>query len=837
VKTPELALIVLVAMVVAGSALALGTVHLAALCVVAVAATGAALLGLSVGGSTTRTRLPLLALAGLTLFTLLQALPLPMSVLAAIAPRNADVWARSLAPFGALGPRFAPISLDPAATLVEALKWATYACTFFAGARIGERRGLSPLLAIVFSTGLAVGAITFVHGLVEADTVYGIYEPGFAPLPWHVGPLLNPNNLSGYLNMSALCGLGLLYPHHTKMPAWFVGIGLVVVGAVDVVAASRGGIAALCVGVLVYLVATRERTRDGRDLPRGRRRAWIPALVIVGVAALAIASQKQWNELADRSLEKLRMLDGFRLVVADFWQLGAGRGAFESVFPAYAQLGGARVYTHAENFVVQWAAEWGVPVAGAALLTLAYLFRPWAMSVGREQRATAAWLAVAALAAQNIFDLALEVPGVMLGAVVLLGGLWGRASGERRSSDTQRRARSRVFRGVGLAMAALVALAALRGHPTVARDRDALAGQHALTPRDAAGMLALLRSAMTRHPAEPYFSLLGAVVVSETRGDPMPFIQRALERNPTNGKTHLVLADHLATKGGRAQALFELRLAATYDPELAPGIARRALRLTRDAGELEQTAPGGPNGAVLLVEMAALAGADLPLRVACARAAVGRDGGWGETRWVLGSALLDAMTTPLQGGPCAGPNDAQCTEQVDQAARGLESTEPTSSRATQLRARLALARGHASEALGLLRDRCEPFGTGAGCLRLLVEAALASGDRDAIASAEKNLLAASCSASAPCAAAATWLGDVLAARGDAVGATTQYGRATKEEPTEARWRKLADAAARSGAHAQAVEALERLSTLRPDDTAVRARLATERGLVFVPLLH
>jgi hypothetical protein len=52
----------------------------------------------------------------------------------------------------------------------------------------------------------------------------------------------------------------------------------------------------------------------------------------------------------------------------------------------------------------------------------------------------------------------------------------------------------------------------------------------------------------------------------------------------------------------------------------------------------------------------------------------------------------------------------------------------------------------------------------------------------------------------------------------------------KQEPTEGRWIRIADAAAQVGAHGQAADALEKVARLRGGgDETLRARIRTERN--------
>ena len=65
-----------------------------------------------------------------------------------------------------------------------------------------------------------------------------------------------------------------------------------------------------------------------------------------------------WRELYDKNLEKLGSLLWTRHLIREHFGLGIGRGAFETVFPAYRTASGNVVFTHSKNFPTQWMAEW-----------------------------------------------------------------------------------------------------------------------------------------------------------------------------------------------------------------------------------------------------------------------------------------------------------------------------------------------------------------------------------------------------------------------------------------------------------------------------------------------
>src|SRR5262245_3257510 len=119
----ELYVDLLLALSVVGSMLAIGTAYPAILLVVAMPVVAALLVAVGPWFSESpRLGAPALIAVVLALYTLVQALPLPASLLNTLTPLNADVWQRALLPFGSQGSAWASISLDPGASYVEVLK-------------------------------------------------------------------------------------------------------------------------------------------------------------------------------------------------------------------------------------------------------------------------------------------------------------------------------------------------------------------------------------------------------------------------------------------------------------------------------------------------------------------------------------------------------------------------------------------------------------------------------------------------------------------------------------------------------------------------------------------
>ncbi len=844
----ETALVALLVVIVVGSVLAVGTVHPPVLAALAALSTLAMALALWLRLRRPRSRIlvgPAVVFALLAGYTMLQLVPLPLGWLKVIAPANADVWARCLEPLGQ-APNFAPLTLDPPASWFEVLRWFSYGAVFFAATEIALRRGAIWAVALVCGSALLAGLTSIAHGLVGADKVFGLYEPSFRPQPWHVGPLLNPNNLSGYLNLGILCGLGLLLSRRKILPRWAIAVAVAVIVGVNVTSASRAGVVLLPLAALGFALTVEFHRRRRGHSPRFLKR---PRLLMLAIGAFGVllaslgGTEKIWRELFSENVEKFKIVGWVEPLVGDFAWLGIGRGAFESVSPAYQPQAGGIVYTHAENFVVQWGAEWGLPVAVAALLAFGWYFRPRSMGVGRSVVAAGAWFGVLAVLVQNLVDLGLEIPGLCFGLVVVLGALWGdqvrvsKARGEvlpKRTYVANRWALATVVVGLGLIVATYRV-----GWRDVAADRLFIKRQleRESPPREPERRVELrneIRGAILRHPAEPYFPLMGAWVAwQEKDANPMPWLQRALERALINGKAHLLLAQLLKAHGAQHQALMELRLATTADPQLSPDAAKLAVQWSRSIDELLVAVPSGRDGIGTLDLMGRLLDnqAGRELRISVDREALKRDSSLPGPRVRLAEDLIRAVAT---GSGC--PDQALCAQQVEAHAALVAAALPFKSAAYRLRARWLVAIGQVAEAERLLTSRCQSVDDPTPCFRELVRAASKLKPPEPLAAATRKLRTHSCATPTQCAETNTWIGDLHVGRGEWGHAMTSYRQAVREEPNEARLLKLAKAASKTGQPAQALRALERVLRLRRNpDPKLEERIKRERARIMEAL--
>ncbi len=245
----------LLGIVVIGSALAIGTVHIPAL----LAVSALALLGATLEGfALRRVPWPALVLAALGLFSALQAIPLPAAWVNLASPASADVWLRCLAPFGEPALRRFPLSVDPSASIAEALKWLTYACVYVMAMRTRTRRGSAWLAILLFGSVTLVSLITLVHGIADLPELSlsctGCIIPISLLAAGNVGPLLNSNNLAGYAILGLFTGGGLVLSGRAPVPRLALMTGIGVISAALSLSGSRAGVLSVLIAGIVALV-------------------------------------------------------------------------------------------------------------------------------------------------------------------------------------------------------------------------------------------------------------------------------------------------------------------------------------------------------------------------------------------------------------------------------------------------------------------------------------------------------------------------------------------------------------------------------------------------------
>lgn len=601
-------------------------------------------------------------------------IPLPAGLLSALSPHAAAIREGA-----------GPLSLDAPATAVGLILQAGFVATLIAAACVDNRRQRWVLIALA-GIGGVIAAVGLLHWGTGTPRIFGLIAPADrANMSGYFSTFVNNNTLAGLAVFSCLIALGLVArARDDALRMLALGCALLSMLAA-VLSGSRGGQAALLLGLLIFAGATRLADPEQDAVKRARAVAGVGlALAILGVAA-AILILPDWQQTAFTTPTADMKIAAWGPAVdyaADFWATGSGRDTFEYVYPRYQTLAVRNTISHPENIVLQLACEGGLVAVivgiGGALGALGFL-------LGDLRRGSALdWGLIAGLIAvsvQQIVDFGFESAGLSLPVAAGFGVALSRAARRRSSERSPRTLRAALVGG-----AVLVIGVAVFGPGLPAKQADAEVAAWRLRPANTEA----LRS---RHPAD---GLLPLVVAAQTTSAgqveaALPWITRAQRATPNDPRPHLIAARLFVDAGRPGQAASEYRRAYQKGPWMAANIAREASRL-KATRHLDAALPNTPDARRHLAT--ALLGTNRAV----------------DLRRLMDEAILlrpeDASAHTARARACVALSDKAC---VDQEVAWLSAHEqPTV--AQTLRARAASKRGDVAEshaalaALGPLAD-------------------------------------------------------------------------------------------------------------------------------------
>jgi tetratricopeptide (TPR) repeat protein len=501
-------------------------------------------------------RVPFSLVAGLgVLATLIQLVPLPMSLVSRLSPSAVAVRLDT----GVGGLSWLPLTLDVPATLLAALKG--FSCLGILLVSAGAPRfrrysvGLAGTLAV---TGAAIALMFFAQQFLGLGVLGRLY-PDTASANLVVGTFLNSNHAASFLTVAAFMAWGCGHESGgTRRILLWLG-GLIMIVALFSTG-SRAGVAGASIGALA-LAATWMVSRfgPGRGVPAavGLLALGTPFAVLLGL------SQRQLDSLSLEVLlgQKGRGWRDTLLLIADYPWVGVGRGAFEAPAAAYRSHAESVRLVFPENILLQMVSEWGLPTTVALIV----LFVASAVQVVRrisrwEPVYQAAGCAVLAVLIHEFADFGLELPGVAFPTAMALGLVAGRLQLSRTTPQSQGRP---WLRRAGVASIAAVWLVLLFGGVWAApRTMEAEGARLSHLVRQTAWPEAELATAISRHPADYYFPLLAAQGQMARRSPgAVRHINRVQRLFPGWPEGHLMAANYLASLGRPSQAALEYRLA------------------------------------------------------------------------------------------------------------------------------------------------------------------------------------------------------------------------------------------------------------------------------------
>ena len=174
----------------------------------------------------------------------------------------------------------------------------------------------------------------FLHPTFGAHKLYGLYEPGPGIGERHVAPLLDPNNLAGYLNVSLCFALAAALAPDPRIPRPIAGAVVLLLVATQVWVASRAGVTCMILGTIV-VIAIRWYARSREQRLGGTVLSLVTGgVAVAGVVLIVLASSNEASgELLDDDVSKLQMFQRVMRMLPAVPFFGCGRGAFEERVP------------------------------------------------------------------------------------------------------------------------------------------------------------------------------------------------------------------------------------------------------------------------------------------------------------------------------------------------------------------------------------------------------------------------------------------------------------------------------------------------------------------------
>jgi tetratricopeptide (TPR) repeat protein len=502
----------------------------------------------------------------MTLYTGLQTVPLPPSIVAFLSPSGFALQQTALKDAGfAMG--WLPISLDRYATLTEFAKLIGYALLFLTIVNYFgcHDRRVRRLLVAMTCAGTLVALIGFWQKFFGGNRIFGVIEvtPRF-----FISTFVNPNHLAGYLGLVSPVALGLGLSTSDRRKRVVLVTLSAFLGIAVFLTLSRGGMIAF-VGGQIFLAGLLWMKRAQN---RGRA-ALIPlfaASVLCVAAWLAYAPiEAKFQQLAadHQAAEGRFTVWGDDLpMMWSYAATGIGRGAYAQMHTRQNTLPAQITFLFAENSYLQAAIDWGVL---GLLMILSMVGTAW-LAV-RQGPGHGKWAGVfgglLVIALHNFVDFNLETGAGAVAFTILLGLTAARAFADMMAPAWIAKmavtpAQARLAVPVCLALA--VVSFGLGQRYSLRADTARLAAA-ADQPGD--GLIAVAQVVTARHPADYFLALRTAsALLRDDRNRPLAavdWLSRAIHLNPLNATAHLLMARVLCALGEQEQAITSYRLAAT----------------------------------------------------------------------------------------------------------------------------------------------------------------------------------------------------------------------------------------------------------------------------------
>lgn len=259
------------------------------------------------------------------------------------------------------------------ATVVDLLRWGTYASIFLLAFQTTGRRGDSRQFCRMLAVyGFVVAVESLFQFFLGNGKIFWLFTPG-EPASG-LGPFLNGDHFASFAALALPAAAWEMLRHRNRR---IFAIATATLYAAVIAGASRAGSALLTLEVILLLF-----------LLGFSRRVVSATVALMVLFVLVVGWESLYNKIRapDPYFGRRELARStFRMIQANPWK-GTGLGTWTLVYPAYASKDFGVFVNAAHDDWLQWAADGGIPFAGMLLALFAgsvFVARrvPWALGV------------------------------------------------------------------------------------------------------------------------------------------------------------------------------------------------------------------------------------------------------------------------------------------------------------------------------------------------------------------------------------------------------------------------------------------------------------------------
>lgn len=320
------------------------------------------------------------ALGAIALFTLVQAIPLPRSLLDRLSPHTAP-FRLALVLDVASAPQWMPLSIEPRSTIWASLVTIGAFALFFAARHIVGRGGVRRTVRGISAIGLVASLAAVAQAATAGRLIYWRFPTEYeGPLPF--GPFVNRNHFATWMLMAAPLCLGYIAARASRADdrdlghvnrrtrfarqadgrtLWLTMAGAMMIGAL-LLSLSRSGIVSMAGAGIASAMFLRPNTPRGRGWWLGGALVLTVGLGVVRADLPAVADR--FSESGSGVANRVKIWRDTLPVIRDFPLTGTGVGTYRVAMLAYQRSERVVQFNQAHNHYLQAITEGGMVLAG-----------------------------------------------------------------------------------------------------------------------------------------------------------------------------------------------------------------------------------------------------------------------------------------------------------------------------------------------------------------------------------------------------------------------------------------------------------------------------------------